>query len=60
MNIKYLLMHNANCMLVQYQLLADTMPNANLNNLPYSDRYFNTEWQFDMFKRGKPIGMILV
>ena len=24
-----------------------------INNLPYSDRYFNTDWQFEMFKRGK-------
>ena len=33
---------------------------VNINNLPYSDRYFNTNWQFEMFKRGKPMGMILV
>ena len=32
----------------------------NKNNLPYSDRYFNTDWQFEMFKRGKPLDMILV
>ena len=24
-----------------------------------SDRYFNTDWQFEMFKRGKPMDMIL-
>ena len=33
---------------------------VNVNNLPYSDRYFNTDWQFEMFKRGKPMDMILV
>ena len=26
---------------------------VNINSLPYSDRYFNTDWQFEMFKRGK-------
>ena len=31
-----------------------------MNNLPYSDRYFNTDWQFEMLKRGKPMDMILV
>ena len=24
------------------------------------DRYFNTDWQFEMFKRGKPMDMVLV
>ena len=33
---------------------------VNINNLLYSDRYFNTDWQFEMFKRGKPMNMILV
>ena len=32
---------------------------AKINNLPYSDRYFNTGWQFEMLKRGKPMDMIL-
>ena len=32
----------------------------NINNLPYSDRYFRTDWQFEMFKRGNPMDMILV
>ena len=31
-----------------------------INNLPYNDRYFNTDWQFEMFKRGKSMDMILV
>ena len=26
---------------------------ANINNLQYSDRNINTDWQFVMFKRGK-------
>ena len=26
-----------------------------INNLPYSDRYFDTDWQFEMLKRGKPM-----
>ena len=26
----------------------------------YSDRYFNTDWQFEMFKRVKPMDMIHV
>ena len=30
------------------------------NNLSYSDRYFNTDKQIEMFKRGKPMDMILV
>ena len=29
-------------------------------NLPYNDRYSNTDWQFEMLKRGKPMDMILV
>ena len=29
---------------------------VNINNLPYSDRYFNTNWQLAMFKRGKANG----
>ena len=33
---------------------------VNIDNLPYSDRYFNTDWQLEMFKRGKPMDMILV
>ena len=32
----------------------------NINNLPYGDRYFNTDTQIEMFKRGKPMDMILV
>ena len=31
-----------------------------INNLPYSDRYFNSDWQFEMFKRGKQMDMKLV
>ena len=26
----------------------------------YSERYFDTDWQFEMFKRGKPMDMILL
>ena len=33
---------------------------VNINDLPYSDMYFNTDLQFKMFKRGKPMDMILV
>ena len=33
---------------------------GNINYLPYSDRYFDTDWQFEMFKRRKPMDMILV
>ena len=29
---------------------------VNINNLWYSDRYYNTDWQFEMFKRGKDNG----
>ena len=29
---------------------------ANINNLQESDRNFNTNWQFGMFKRGKDNG----
>ena len=29
---------------------------VNINNLLYSDRYFSTDWQFEMFKRGKANG----
>ena len=32
----------------------------NINNLPYSDRYFDTDCQFEMFKRGMPMDMVLV
>ena len=32
----------------------------NINNLPYSDRCFNTDWPFETFKREKPMDMILV
>ena len=28
--------------------------------MPYSDRYSNTDWQFEVFKRGKPMDMIFV
>ena len=31
-----------------------------INNLPYSDRYFNTDRQIEMFNRGKPMDMVLV
>ena len=27
-----------------------------INNLWYSDRYYNTDWQFEIFKRVKDIG----
>ena len=30
------------------------------NLVKYSDRYLNTDWQFKMFKRGKPMNMMLV
>ena len=33
---------------------------AVINNFPYSDRYFNTDWRFEIFRRGKPMGTILV
>ena len=33
---------------------------VNINNLPDSDMFFNTDWQFEIFKRGKPMDMILV
>ena len=33
---------------------------VNINNLPYSDRYFDADRQLEMFKRGKPMDMILV
>ena len=29
---------------------------GDINNLLYSDRYFNTNWQFEMLKRGKANG----
>ena len=29
---------------------------VNINNLLYSDRYLNTDWQFGMFNRGKVNG----
>ena len=29
---------------------------ANVNNLQYSDKHFITDWQFEMFKRGKDNG----
>ena len=34
----------------------------NINNFAIccSDRYFSTDWQFEMFKRGNPMDMILV
>ena len=32
----------------------------NINNLPCSDMYFNTDWQIEMDKSGKPMGTILV
>ena len=28
--------------------------------MPYSDRYFNTDWQFEMFKRGKQMFVCFV
>ena len=31
----------------------------NINILWYIDRYYNTDWQFEMFKRGKKMDMIL-
>ena len=34
--------------------------NVNINHLPYSDMYFNTDWQFEIIKRGKPMDMLLV
>ena len=38
----------------------DNSCHLNINNLPYSARYFITDWQFAMFKRGNPMDMILV
>ena len=29
-----------------------------INNLLYSDRYYNSDWQFEMFKRGKDNGHV--
>ena len=33
---------------------------VNINKLPYNNMYFNTDSQIEMFKRGKPMDMILV
>ena len=30
-----------------------------MNNLKYSDRHFNTDWQFEIFKEAKTMDMIL-
>ena len=30
-----------------------------MNNFQYSDRYFNTDWQFEVFKEAKAMDMIL-
>ena len=38
----------------------DNSCHVNIKKLPYSGRYFNTDWQFEMFKRGRPMDMVLV
>ena len=46
-----------------YQLsksIAHEIKIGDINNLAYSDRYFNTNRQIEMFKRGKSMDMILV
>ena len=47
-----------------YQLSESIVHKSELGDISvvliYSDRYFNTDWQFEMVKRAKPVDMILV
>ena len=48
------------CYYVKIILISFNCFSEYINNLPYSDKYFNTDWHFEMFKKGKPMDMILV